>query len=265
MCSISVTVNRVSVKPIFMKPGRPPKSGGEYANSKAVESAMLLLLKESKEWVTSREVIDAMDRNGTPNARIVWNRGKTRMIEDHGRLEVKPELDKRHRAIEKYRLRFVEGKTLSISIEAYDRLPPDLKKFYRARESDQTVSTRRSFEQGLGGLFAGLSKASLQTIETGWIEEEILRRERQNPDELVSRFAREFGEVDEQMEHLRPVSSKLLQELLRARKGNPSRRAIPPSEAGKLGPSRGASESPSIRSEKRRTASRRPAALEPGR
>jgi hypothetical protein len=217
-----------------MKPGRRPKSGGEYANSKAVESAMLQLLHGGEEWPRSQEIVAEMTRAGVANARVVWNRGKTRLIVDHGRLEVRAELDTRHRAIERYRLRFVEGQTFMISIQEYRKLPEDLRRFYRPIQPLKPEDPVVRGLGALGDLFAGLSQANLEILDTEKIEKELLRRERANPNELLSDFARRSGDEAEQLARLRPVRDDILEELLKGRaalrrKGS-TRRAGPASQ-----------------------------------
>ena len=223
---------------------------------------MLLLLKEGKEWVESKDVVAAMQRGGVPSSRVVWNRGKTRLIEDHGRLEVRPELDQRHRPIALYRLRFVEGRTFRISIEHYAQLPEDLRRFYRPVEPRVPGPPAKSGPRAFGELFDGLQQASLETMETARIEQEILRRESQDPEVLVSPFARNFSGIPREMERLRPISRALIRKLL---KRQPKIWQPPPgfqdhSDEAILGGSAG---SPKTSSGKTRTASHRPRDREP--
>lgn len=241
------------MEPESKKPGRPPKSGGEYANSRAVESAMLRLRREGKEWVRSREVIEKMTHDRIPNARVVWNRGKTRLIRDHGRLEVRARLDPSQTAVAEYRLRFVQGTTYTISVEHYAKLPEDLKQFYRAIEPPKRSPSSPDFYGAMGDLLRGLSKAHLNTVRTEELEEELIRRERQDPKELLLP-----GASFEKMRWYRPIKMELLKGFIASRRrAAGSRSGL---RSGKEGLPEAISAPPGSRSRKKRTPSRRPAA-----
>lgn len=228
----------------MVTPGRPRKNAAEYANARDVENAMLPLHEAGKEWVSSEEVIAALESVGKP--RMAWYRGKDRLLSsDPPRLELRARLEN-NRAVEFYRMRSVETESATIPTYRFLRLTPEQRRLLRPRNERDRQG--RSL-----GFIDGLANVALEMASTDKLEKEILRREHLDPvAEAQSAVADYLRATDPNFDRdlrrrLRPMDIEVLERILReragtgltrptstgdrpiARRGEPSKSSSPPS------------------------------------
>jgi hypothetical protein len=147
-----------------MKAGRRALRVGDYANARAVESALLALAKSGDGWPSPKEIIKELRAHGALNPRVVWNRGRARMLASD-RLLVQAKLDARQRGVERYRLKYVEGRPPKpIRMEEYEKLPDEVRRYYRpVGKEEEQENSRRGFAT-LGSFLDGLRKIATPTV-----------------------------------------------------------------------------------------------------
>lgn len=154
-----------------MKAGRRALKVGDYANARAVESAMISLTESGREWATPREIIAELRNAQFANPRVVWNRGRARLL-GSDRLEVRAELDGKKRGVERYKLRFVEGRAPQpISLAEFQALPEEVRRFYRPLEKSELEASQGS---GIFRFLDILNKIATPVVVDGLTFQDLL-------------------------------------------------------------------------------------------
>jgi hypothetical protein len=157
-----------------MKAGRPTKRAADYANARAVETAMLSLAHAGNEWPSPKEIIAQIRSADGGSPRVVWNRGRARMLSE-GRLLVQAKLDERKRGVERYQLKYVEGRPPKpIRLEEYQRLPEDVRRFFRAVPPEEERENARRTWEGIGTFLQSIEKVATPVVLNGLTYADLL-------------------------------------------------------------------------------------------